>query len=296
VVGDWTGSGCTGIGVVDPSTMTWYLRNEDGPGLADAGIFQFGAPGWIPVVGHWAVRTSPFGAFPLNTGIAAFDPSTATWYLSNEVSAGAPDAGMKQFGGPGWLPVGDGWIGASTSVPVVVDPGSMTWYMNSSTPAFGFQYGAGWRPVMGDWTGDGAASPGVIDPGGVWHLSDFVGLAPFAFGLGSWVPLVGHWLPGAIAAGSPRVGSVRAAPGSVDGALRSLSETLAAPASGTTTTPLPSDSASLSAADVPAPAGEQAVRPWGSAPPSGTLSVRHAYLTGRTRTTALDQLFTTGFE
>jgi len=34
-----------------------------------------------------------------------FDPSTAIWYLRNEASAGAPDAGQFAYGGAGWLPV-----------------------------------------------------------------------------------------------------------------------------------------------------------------------------------------------
>ena len=58
VIGDWTGSGHTGIGVVDPATMTWYLRNEDSPGPPDAGVFQFGAPGGIPVAGTWPIITA----------------------------------------------------------------------------------------------------------------------------------------------------------------------------------------------------------------------------------------------
>src|SRR5262249_13451713 len=40
-------------GVFDPSTGTWYLRNEAGPGSPDAGQFPYGAPGWVPVVGDW---------------------------------------------------------------------------------------------------------------------------------------------------------------------------------------------------------------------------------------------------
>src|SRR5947208_3645704 len=48
VVGDWNGDGLTTLGVVDPGTMTWYLRNENSAGNADAATpFQFGLPGWI---------------------------------------------------------------------------------------------------------------------------------------------------------------------------------------------------------------------------------------------------------
>ena len=36
VVGDWNGDGKTTIGVVDPGSMTWYLRNENSAGAPDA--------------------------------------------------------------------------------------------------------------------------------------------------------------------------------------------------------------------------------------------------------------------
>jgi hypothetical protein len=141
------------------------------------------------------------GSFPKNTGIGVVDPATMTWYLRNEDSPGAADAGVKPFGAPGWLPVEYCWIASSiSSTPVVVDPGTMTWYLDISTPATQFPYGGvGWRPVMADWSGKGWSGLGVVDHSGVWHLSTgafgpaTADLAPFAFGLGSWIPLVGHW-------------------------------------------------------------------------------------------------------
>src|SRR5947209_6746528 len=85
VTGDWTGSGHDGIGVFDPSTATFFLRNEASAGPPDAGIFTFGAPGWTPVTGDW---TGSGG-----DRIGVFDRSTATWFLRNELSPGPPDAG-----------------------------------------------------------------------------------------------------------------------------------------------------------------------------------------------------------
>ena len=61
------------------------------------GVFRFGGAGWIPVVGDWAGTG--------HAGIGVIDPSTRTWYLRNEASAGAPDAGQFAYGGAGWLPV-----------------------------------------------------------------------------------------------------------------------------------------------------------------------------------------------
>jgi hypothetical protein len=302
VVGDWTGSGYTGIGVVDPATMTWYLRNEDSAGAPDAGVFQFGAPGWVPVVGHWAVPPGAHYYSPVNTGIGAFDPSTATWYLRNKVGPGAPDAGVKQFGAPGWIPVQDGWIGSSQSVPVVVDPGTMTWYLNISNPATQLQYGGvGWRPVMGDWNGDGGATVGVIDPNGVWYLSNYLGfvppdIVPFPYGLGSWIPLVGHWWPVAGATGSARVADGRTLPPPLGRALTALSEAPAIPVTETAAMPASPPSPPPNVAEVPAPAGGGVIVAGMSAPSPRSVAVRQAWLAGQARAAVLDELFATGLE
>lgn len=53
VVGDWTGTGLSGIGVVNPATATWYLRNTISSGPPDIAPFAYGAPGWTGVVGTW---------------------------------------------------------------------------------------------------------------------------------------------------------------------------------------------------------------------------------------------------
>jgi hypothetical protein len=301
VVGDWNDSGHTGIGVVDPATMTWYLRYEDSPGPPDAGVFQYGAPGWVPVAGYWGRQAFfEFSHVPLahNTGIGVFDPATATWYLRNEVSAGGPDAWVVQFGAPGWTPVQDGWIGINPSIPVVVDPGTMTWYWYPywGVPAQAQYGGVGWRPVLGDWNGDGAATYGAVDPNGVWYLSNHglvPDLVPFAYGLGCWIPLVGNWRVGTWTS-SPGVTSGRVAPQPLNEALTSLSEALATPVLGTKTTTFPANSAPPSATGSAVSVGEQAVRPWSSAQSAGSPAVRHAYLAERARTAALDELFAMG--
>jgi hypothetical protein len=133
----------------DPATATWYLRNEDSPGPADAGVFQFGAPGWIPVVGDWNGSGK--------TGIGVIDPATMTWYLRDSSSPGAPDITPFRYGG------------------------------------------VGWKPVAGDWGGGGRAGIGVFDPSGTWYLRDTASagrpnVAPFAYGLGGWTPLAGAYL------------------------------------------------------------------------------------------------------
>jgi hypothetical protein len=221
-----------------------------------------------------------------------------TWYLRNEASTGAPDAGVKQFGAPGWIPVPNSWIATSASYPVVVDPATMTWYLGESTPAMQFPYGGvGWRPVRGDWAGKGWSGFGAVDPNGVWYLrtadagSGPPDLAPFAYGLGSWTPLVGHWLIAAPHGALRAAGTVQALPPVVNEPRVTLGDPLAAlAASGSVdppATPAPGPSASFPQASVVADASA-ATGVQGVVPRVGDPLVRST-LARRTRMAALDQ-------
>ncbi|HZY84556.1 MAG TPA: choice-of-anchor Q domain-containing protein, partial [Gemmataceae bacterium] len=105
-------------GVFDPATATWYLRSSNSAGLPDAGQFQYGPAGSVPVTGTWA------GA--VGDPIGVFDPSSATWYLRNEDSAGPPDAGQFQYGGTGWLPVTGDWNNSGHTGVGAFDPATQT--------------------------------------------------------------------------------------------------------------------------------------------------------------------------
>ena len=100
VVGDWNGTGHTGIGVFDPSTGTWYLRNEVGPGAPDAGQFAYGGAGWTPVVGDWTGQGKDT--------IGVVDPSRH-WYLRNSNDGGAPSLPVFAYGGYRWGAVVGDW-------------------------------------------------------------------------------------------------------------------------------------------------------------------------------------------
>jgi hypothetical protein len=148
-VGDWTGSGHTGIGAFDPATGTFYLRGEASSGSPDAGVFQYGAAGWLPVVGDWN------GDGKTTVGVVA--PGSMTWYLRNENSAGAPDvAAPFTYGAAGWKPVAGDWNADGRTTLGVVDPGG-TWYLRNSNTAgppdvSPFSYGLGsWTPLVGGW-------------------------------------------------------------------------------------------------------------------------------------------------
>jgi hypothetical protein len=83
VTGDWSDSGAAGIGVVDPSTGTWYLRNQDSPGGADVGTFRYGAANWDYVAGHWTRHAAVAGMAESAAGVAvSAAPRTGT--LTNQ--------------------------------------------------------------------------------------------------------------------------------------------------------------------------------------------------------------------
>jgi hypothetical protein len=190
--------GSPGIGVFDSGTGTWYLRNQAGAGNPNAGTFQYGAPGWLPVVGDWNGDGQ--------TTVGVIDPTTMTWYLRNEDSAGNPDVVTPfRYGLPGWVPVVGDWGGTGHFGIGAFDPSTGTWYLrneaNAGLPDAGvFPYGApGWVPVVGDWSGDGKTGIGVVDPATMtWYLRNESSAGnpdagTFAYGGVGWKPVVGDW-------------------------------------------------------------------------------------------------------
>jgi hypothetical protein len=189
-------------GVFDPTTATWYLRDSNSAGAPNIAPFQYGAPGWAPVVGDWNGDGT--------TTIGVVDPATMTWYLRNEDSAGAPDvAAPFRYGLPGWVPVVGDWGGTGHFGIGAFDPSTGTWYLRNEASAGApdagvFRYGAaGWVPVVGDWDGNGTTTVGVVNPNGPngqlqWFLrnSNSAGapdIAPFTYGLSGWRPIAGDW-------------------------------------------------------------------------------------------------------
>jgi uncharacterized delta-60 repeat protein len=185
------------VGVFDPASATWYLRNANSPGAPSVAPFRYGGPGWIPVVGDWDGNGT--------ATIGVVDPATMTWYLKNSNAPGAPDVAPFRYGAPGWIPVVGDWTGDGRTGVGVVDPATETWYLrNSASPGAPdvapFRYGApGWVPVAGDWDGNGTTTIGVVDPATeTWYLRNSNGpgapdIAPFAYGAPGWIPVVGDW-------------------------------------------------------------------------------------------------------
>jgi hypothetical protein len=187
----------TTVGVFDPTTATWFLRGSNSAGAPDAGLFQYGPAGAVPVSGDWTGRG--------RDGIGVFDPQTFTWFLRNQPSAGLPDAGVFQYGGVGFFPVTGDWNDSGETGIGVFDPTTATWYLrnepNDGAPDAGqFRYGvAGGIPVVGDWAGTGHLGIGVFDPQTfTWYLRSSVSAGPpdigvFQYGGIGWRPVAGDW-------------------------------------------------------------------------------------------------------
>lgn len=169
VVGDFSGTGRTGIGVFRPGGQ-WYLRTWPSAGAAQIN-FKFGTrPGDLPVVGTW--RTG-------RVGIGVFRPGDK-WHLRTWPSAGAAQISFKFSNRPGDVPVVGDWAGTGRAGIGVFRPGGEWRLRNSATGgaahhSFNFGRAIGDLPVVGDWTGSGRDSVGIYRPSeGTWYLRDSV--------------------------------------------------------------------------------------------------------------------------
>ncbi|MDD5436532.1 MAG: hypothetical protein PHX20_03205, partial [Candidatus Omnitrophica bacterium] len=80
VAGDWNGDGITTIGLYNPVTSVFYLRNTNTAGYADM-TFAYGPAnsGWLPIAGDWNRDRI--------TMIGLYNPVTSVFYLRNTNTA-----------------------------------------------------------------------------------------------------------------------------------------------------------------------------------------------------------------
>jgi hypothetical protein len=178
IVGDWTNSGSTKIGVF--RNGLWIL-DSNGNGVIDASDrqFTFGQTGDIPIVGDWnGTGTVKAGVF--RNGLFILDLSG---HLSG-IATGKQDLSFT-FGLPGDKPVAGDW--ASTGVTNVGVVRGGAWYLDTNgdhTYDNGDQiiyYGpSGTTPLVGDWDGSGTVKVGY-GSGGFWSLNA-EGIAAYRYG------------------------------------------------------------------------------------------------------------------
>ena len=141
-MGDWVGRGRAGVGVYDPSSGFWCLKNLASSGTPDAQFqfAEFGAadvgglfgattsvrpPLQIPVVGDWDGNGT--------TTVGVYDQTLSLWLLRNENSQGPADGGTIQFPtllagtiAVGLVPITANWTGTRTTGLGVDDLGPNT--------------------------------------------------------------------------------------------------------------------------------------------------------------------------
>jgi hypothetical protein len=161
LAGDWNGDGTDTIGSFDPSTATFYLRNQNNNDGPPDVIFQFGGSSWIPLMGDWDGNSTDT--------VGAFDPSTATFYLRNANNNNGPPDFVFSFGGSEHIPLAGDWDGIGGDGIGAFDGATATFRLRNTLGAgpsdITFQFGGGsWHPVMGDWDGDGDDTVGSFDP------------------------------------------------------------------------------------------------------------------------------------
>lgn len=149
IVGDWDADDSDEVGIYDPATGMFYLRNSLDTGAADQS-FQYGGPGLKPVVGNWN-----------NTGgdgIGVYTGSGNFW-LKNTPGAGAHDT-FVHFGTGAGTPVAGQWVAGTESIGVYTEAGSFGAFhvLNAiggvNPPAdasIGYGAGGGSTPVVGTW-------------------------------------------------------------------------------------------------------------------------------------------------
>ncbi len=148
------------IGVYDPSTGNFLLRNTNDAGAADLDfLFAADITDGIPLGGDWdgdGVDT-----------IGVFSPSLGEFRLRNSNDAGAADITLQHNILKGGQPLVGDWDGDGVDTIGIFLDGKV--YMRNANsigqPDIKFKFGgAGDIPLAGDWNGDGFDTIGVFDP------------------------------------------------------------------------------------------------------------------------------------
>ncbi len=160
IVGNWNGNsnGEQTVGLYDPTTSTFYLRDSNTTGFADV-TFTYGAANskLIPLAGDWYGGTID--------SIGLYDPKTATFSLRNSNSSGpANTTFMYGPANSGWTPVVGDWNGDGKDSIGLYSPSDSLFYLKNTNQGGSadvvIAYGApndGGTPIVGKWMGNAQA-------------------------------------------------------------------------------------------------------------------------------------------
>lgn len=214
IVGDWTGSGVTKLGLFVSDSAQWFL-DGNGNGLWDGCEIDicsetYGVSTDLPAIGRWKTG--------VEDRLAIFRPTEKRWHLDLNGNENldkcridkCPSFNIYQNGD---LPVAGDWAGRGRTDLGLFRPSTGEWFLNTNSNrtwngckrdlcigSFGM---SGDIPVTGDWNGTGTTKIGVFRPStGEWFL-DFNGngrwdgpgndLYVSGYGQSGDLPVVGKW-------------------------------------------------------------------------------------------------------
>jgi hypothetical protein len=189
------------IGLQNPATSAFYLRNSNDTGYADVS-FGYGleGSGWVALAGDW-------NGDGIDT-IGLYNPATSTFHLRDSNSTGNASV-VFAYGpaGGGWTPIAGDWNGDGIDTIGLYDPATSAFLLrNSNSGGYAnivFTYGpagGGWLPLAGDWNASGIDAVGLYNPAtSVFYLkntneSGYANVTcSYGPAGGGWLPVVGDW-------------------------------------------------------------------------------------------------------
>lgn len=209
LAGDWDFDGVHSVGLYDPATGGFHLKNLNArpPGGADL-IFRYGPrnhAGFLPITGDWDGDGTDT--------VGLYDPAGAAFHLKNSHSAGGLADVSFRFGprhNAGWIPIAGDWDGDGIDTVGLYDPVGSGFHLKNSHSAGGvadlsFRFGprnSTFTPLGGDFDRDGIDTVGLYDPaGGGFHLKNSYatgGGPDLSFRYGprdnaGLIPIMGDW-------------------------------------------------------------------------------------------------------
>jgi hypothetical protein len=198
IVGDWTGSGTTKIGIYRPTSGGWYLDLQGHGQLPSKPTFTWMLQaGDTPLVGDWN-STGYVKAGLFHQGLFTLDLSSSP--MSTQASVGSKVLQFN-YGMSTDIPVAGDWTGDG-----ITNVGNFRvgeWILGTDTNLYWdptqFQYffygAANDTPIIGDWDGSGTDKVGFVSDG-QWTLNisgNGTGASTqFSYGNSSFQFLVGH--------------------------------------------------------------------------------------------------------
>ncbi len=159
----WTDTGGGGtpadqVGMHDPTTGLWYIRDADG---SQRPAFYYGVPGDIPMTCDWD------GLDGVST-VGLYRASSGFMYLRSSNTVGEADTAFY-FGIPEDRPICGDWDGNGTETIGVYRPSTGTFYLANTNATMVADVevvlaAPGTVPLAGDWNGNGYDTVGLYDP------------------------------------------------------------------------------------------------------------------------------------